>query len=100
MSSDYLPFMLEGIPAARPASYVGPYPTYIHTVEDTEDKVPTEWLQANAIVCARALLSMLTDPQPLPSKRKTPLEVRKLIEQEDAQDALWWAGVLDRQLYM
>ncbi len=95
MSSDYLPFMLQGIPAARPASYIGPYPTCSHTVEDTEDKVLTESLQANAIVCARALLRMLTDPQPLPSNRKTPQEIRELIEQEDAQDALWWAGVIE-----
>ena len=95
MSSDYLPFMLQGIPAARPASYVGPYPTCSHTIEDTEDNVLTEWLQANALVCARVLLRMLTDPQPLPSQRKTPPEVRKLIEEEDGQDALWWIGVIE-----
>ncbi len=92
MSSDYLPFMLEGIPAARPASYVGPYLPWSHTTEDTDDKIAPEWLQANATVCARMLFRMLTDDQPLPSERKTAQEVRELIEQEDVADTLRYLG--------
>ncbi len=95
MSSDYLPFMLEGIPTARPATYMEWYPPWSHTIEDTEDKVPPEWLKSNAVMCARVLLRILTDQRPLPSPRKTAQEVRELIEREDVEEALWWQGNLE-----
>jgi hypothetical protein len=101
MSSDYLPYMLKGIPAARPADWRSSFPLWSHTVDDTEDKVPVAWLKANALVCAHLLLKMLTDrspigdvPQTLPATRKTKAEVRALVEQEGAADALFkWYSI-------
>lgn len=95
MSSDYLPFMLEGIAAARPADCEDsdqPYPDISHTALDTPDRVPTEWITLNATNYARMLGYMLTDPQPLPAKRKTSEQVQSLIAQADAVEALLAQG--------
>ena len=92
MSSDYLPFMLEGIAAARPANW-DTSSTVLntnHTVDDTEDRVPIAWLKANALVYARLLLRLLTDKNDLPTRRKNSRQVRQLIEQDGADDALRW----------
>ena len=96
MSSDYLPFLLAGVAAGRPASFTSPFPPWSHTVEDTEDKIDLEWLRANALLCARVLLKMLTDRGPLPSMRKTAQEVRELVRAEQAEDALYWVGAIER----
>ena len=88
MSSDYLPFMLQGVPACRQANWEGPYPMWLHTRQDTDDKVPVEWLRANAQVFAPLLLRVLTDPESLPFSRKTPSEVRMLLREEGAEDIL------------
>jgi len=90
MSSDYLPFMLAGVPAARPADWKDSLPTWSHTIEDTEDKVPPEWIKSNAAVCADVLLSILTDPAELPSRRHSPREIRELIAQDKADESLRW----------
>lgn len=91
MSSDYLPFMLEGIAAARPADFKNqPTLNTNHTTEDTEERVPISWLKANAIVYARLLLRLLTDSNDLPTKRKSPEQVDDLIKQDDAEEALRW----------
>lgn len=92
MSSDYLPFVLAGIPAARPASYHAVFPPWSHTAEDTEDKIDAEWLKQNAVLCARSLLKMLTDREPLPSRRRTSDEVSELIRSEGVEEALGWLG--------
>ena len=92
MSSDYLPFMLEGIAAARPANWnaASTVLNTNHTAEDTEERVPISWLKANALVYARLLLRLLTDRDDLPTKRKTPQQVNELIKQDDAEEALRW----------
>ena len=69
MSSDYLPFMLEGIAAARPADWKGLFPPISHTRLATPDKVPTEWIRLNAMTYAQMLVRILTDPKPLPASR-------------------------------
>ncbi|MCK4783908.1 MAG: M20/M25/M40 family metallo-hydrolase [Desulfobacteraceae bacterium] len=91
MSSDYMPFMLAGVAAARPADCEDPnrpYPNISHTALDTPDRIASEWITLNAMNYARMLGSMLTDPQPLPTERKTPEQVQALITQEDAAEAL------------
>lgn len=96
MSSDYLSFMLQGIPAGRPAHWQGSFPLWGHTSEDTDDKIPVEWLRSNAIVCARVLLKMLTDKESLPSKQKTYDQVCALLQQENAQDLIFnWLDYSD-----
>ncbi len=91
MSSDYLPFMLAGVAAARPADVLDPnqpYPDISHTALDTSDRVPAEWITLNAMNFAKMLACMLTDPQPLPSERKTPQQVRALIDRDDVAEEL------------
>ena len=61
---------------------------WLHTRQDTDDKVPVEWLRANAQVFAPLLLRVLTDPESLPFSRKTPSEVRMLLREEGAEDIL------------
>ena len=90
MSSDYLPFMLAGVPAARPADWHRSFPLWTHTTADTLEKVPITSLKSNAIVCARILLKMLMDPSPLPSRRNTPEEIEKLIDRDGARESLRW----------
>ena len=90
MSSDYLPFVLAGVPAARPADFGDTFPPYTHTIADTDDKIPPAWLNANAKMCAHVLLRMLTDPRPLPARRRSADEVRRLVESAGAQDLLRW----------
>lgn len=94
MSSDYLPFILAGVPAARPADWHNTFPRWTHTVKDTSDKVGIDYLKTNAIVYSKMLLKMLTDPAPLPSRRKSREEVEALIEREGAADMLRWQVLL------
>jgi len=90
MSSDYLPFMLEGIPTARPAQFdsTQAFPPWSHTRLDTPDKVPDIWIRQNALTFAQMLARMLTDPAPLPAHRKSPQEVNELIDKEGACEIL------------
>ena len=92
MSSDYLPFMLAGIAAARPADFRDAFPPWSHTRSDTPDKIPPEWIRLNAMTYAQLLVRMLTDPEPLPVRRKSPEEVRALVDQADAREALEAGG--------
>lgn len=88
MSSDYLPFVLQGIPAARPADYFNSMPPWSHTTEDTADKIPGDWLRLNAMVFGQLLIRMLTDAAPLPARRLSPDEVRASVAAVDAQREL------------
>ena len=94
MSSDYLPFVLAGIPAARPADWKDSFPPWSHTREDTDDKIPDAWLKANAVVYTRLLLKLLTDREQLPARRKSREEVRALVKQEHVEEALRWSAAL------
>ena len=88
MSSDYLPFMLAGIPAARPAAWDADFPPWSHTLYDTPDKVSIEDLRLNAMTFAQMLLHLLTDPKPLPGRRQTGAEVRARLESEQVVDSI------------
>ena len=88
MSSDYLPFMLAGVATARPADFHDRFPLWSHTRHDTPDKIPAAWVRMNAMTWAQLLVRILTDPRALPVKRKSPQEVRALVEKEDAIEAL------------
>lgn len=83
MSSDYLPFVLEGVPAARPARWHGEFPPQSHTTADLSDRVPIEWVRQNAYAHGSLLLRALLDPEPLPGQRNTPDEVRAILDRED-----------------
>jgi len=92
-SSDYLSFMLQGIPAARPADWKGSFPVWGHTIQDTHDKIPPVWLKSNAVVLARLLLKMLTDDNDLPSRRRDRQEVQALLKQECVEKFLDYLNV-------
>jgi hypothetical protein len=94
MSSDYLPFMLAGVPAARPADWHNGFPAFTHTTKDTDEKVPASWLKPNIRTSARLLLRLLTDPRPLPSKRNSREEVHRLIAKDAAGELLRWQVLL------
>ena len=88
MSSDYLPFFLEGVPAARPADYFDSMPPWSHTTEDTADKIAGDWLRVNAMVFAQLLARMLTDPEPLPWTRRSRPDVLASVRAADAETEL------------
>ena len=94
MSSDYLPFMLAGIPAARPADWKNSFPPWTHTIRDTGDKIPSRWLKSNAELAANVLLRMLVDPKPLPSTRLSEAQVQAAAVRDRAVEALRWQVLL------
>jgi len=94
MSSDYLPFLLEGIPAARPADWQNSMPVWSHTAMDTPDKIHFDWLRMNAMTFAQLLARMLIDTRPLPAKRKSPAEVESLLAEEQVTEAIRSFGLL------
>lgn len=88
MSSDYLPFILEGIAAARPADFEDAFPDWSHTTYDTFEHVDMEWIRQNAEVHARVLLPVLLDEKELPWGRRPPAQVRELLRSEGVVPAL------------
>ena len=88
MSSDYLPFMLAGIPAARPATWDADFPPWSHTFYDTPDKVSIDDLRLNAMTYAQLLLHLLTDTKPLPARRQSGAEVRARLQSEQVVDSI------------
>ena len=75
MSSDYVPFELQGIPTARPAMLSGAFPTYHHTPGDTVDKVQPEEIKRNAMGFAQMILRLLLTDEPFPATRLTRDEI-------------------------
>ena len=92
MSSDYLPFMLQGIPVCRPADWENSMPIWWHTESDDLEHVSIDWIRQNAMVYAQLLARMLTDPEPLPAKRLSPAEVRGRLEEEGVVEWLRLQG--------
>ena len=90
MSSDYLPVMLAGVPAGRPADWTKAAMADTHTRLDTDDRVDIPSLKANAVVFGRLLLKLLTDPKPLPAHRNSPDRVRELARRDGAAEQLRW----------
>ncbi len=93
MSSDYLPFMLAGVPAARPADWTNSFPPNVHTSFDVPSTVPIEWIRKNAATHAQMLLSLLIDPEPLPNDHNSYEEVRSLRKQNDIDELLTSYGL-------
>jgi hypothetical protein len=83
MSSDYLPFVLAGVPAARPAQWYGEFPPQSHTTADVPERLPIEWIVRNALVHGTLLLRALLDAEPLPGRRSTPHEVADTLAREN-----------------
>ncbi len=81
--SDYLPFMLAGIPAARAADWTNALPPVCHTTVDDVAHLPVEWIRMNAMPFAQLLLRLLIAERPPPDRRKSPAEVAALIEHHD-----------------
>ena len=80
--SDYLPFMMSGIAAARAADWENSLPRWCHTTMDNAHNLPVEWIQLNAMPFAQLLLRLLTEPRPLPTKRKSRDQVAALMAAE------------------
>jgi hypothetical protein len=83
MSSDYLPFVLAGVPAARPAQWYGEFPPQSHTTADVPERVPIDWIVRNASAHGTLLLRALLDAEPLPGRRNTPHEVADMLAGEN-----------------
>lgn len=91
-SSDYLPFMLEGIPAARPADWEDSFPLGSHTEKDNLSNVRVDWIRSNAMVYSQLLAHILIAPDPLPVRRLTTDEIRDKVRKEDMTDNLRLLG--------
>jgi Zn-dependent M28 family amino/carboxypeptidase len=87
MSSDYMAYMVQGIPAARPADFENAFPIWSHTALDDLAHVETDWVVANARVYAKLLAYLLTDPGPLPAQRLDRDRVRQILDAEGATDS-------------
>ena len=98
-SSDYVPFMLSGVPAARPADFsLKTHPTVSHTKYDTPDKVDYDWIRLNAMNFAQLLYAIAVYPGPLPAQRNSPEEVSELVDREGIRqvvDSMDLASLLD-----
>ena len=92
MSSDYIPFMLEGVPTARPAAFNDPFPPQSHSILDTPDRVPLDWIRKNAITYAPMMLRILTDPKPLPVQLLATERVAQLLRQEQVEEYMQLYG--------
>jgi len=92
MSSDYLAFILQGIPACRPADWHNSFPIWRHTPGDNSGNVPIEWIADNVAVYAKLMSRLLIDLDPLPAKRLSPEQVQALIMKEDAAESLQAQG--------
>jgi len=95
MSSDYMPFMLAGIAASRPADWHNTFPVWSHTAMDTINRVPIDWIRANAMAHAQWFMRVMTEPKPLPTKRKSPEEVAQLLAKENVEEAFTFYGLWD-----
>ncbi len=91
MSSDYLPFILEGVPAGRQSNFYDPVPSASHTVMDDLENIHIDWIQHNAMVFARMMARFLMDVGPIPGKRLAKEKVYGLIE-DDARKSLIYEG--------
>ena len=91
-SSDYLPFMLEGVPTCRPADWEDSFPAGSHTQADDLGYVRPDWIQLNAIVYAHLLARLLTDPNPLPSRRLSLDEVCEQVRKNETAEGLRLMG--------
>ena len=98
-SSDYVPYMLVGIPAARPADFLlRTHPAVSHTRYDTPDKVPCDWIRLNAMNFAQLLYAIAVHPGLLPAHLNSPEEVSELIDREGIRqvvDSMDLASLLD-----
>ena len=88
VSSDYLPFMMEGIPAARPADYHDMFPPYSHTKADTPAVVPADWIRLNAMTFAQLIARLVTEDGPLPAHRLTKEQVAAACDQAGTTEIL------------
>ena len=82
--ADYLPFVLTGIPALQPCDETPP--GIIHSRADTVENAPIGWTRSSpAVVYARLLLKLLTDPEALSARRRGPDEIRELLKREGVE---------------
>jgi hypothetical protein len=87
MGSDYVPFLLSGVPAGRPADFGGAIPRWSHTRQDIPQNVPPQWIQLNESTFGCLLGRILTESR-LPSRRLPADEVRALVDKKKARQAL------------
>jgi hypothetical protein len=92
MSSDYFPFMMEGLPAIRPADLEDSFPDWSHTVKDDLPNMRFEWIPQNARVYAKLIVRLLTEEH-LPERRRLSHgEVREIIVREGVLDTIRTMG--------
>ena len=95
-SSDYVPFMLAGVPAARPADFcLTTHPKVSHTRYDTPESVDCDWVRHNALSFAQLLFALLIHPGPLPDRRKTREEVAGLVNRQQIDSIVALCGLND-----
>lgn len=102
LSSDYVPFMLNGIPTLAPEvsnsqrTSGWPHEMGIHndiiswreTEEDTIDKTTPEFVRRDAITTARMLLR-IANSKSIPARKLTIDETKKLIEERGFTERLY-----------
>lgn len=92
--SDYLPFMLQGIPAARAADWEGRLPPWCHTPMDDAHNLPAHWIQLNAMTYAQLLLRLLAQDRPLPAARHSEEDIAALVAHEGMGDYMRFLGLM------
>jgi hypothetical protein len=92
MSSDYFPFMMEGLPAIRPADLEDSFPDWSHTVKDDLQNMRFEWIPQNARVYAKLIIRLLTKEILPEMRRLSRKELRNIIVKEGVRDTIRTMG--------
>lgn len=87
-TSDYLPFVLAGVPATRPADWTDGFPACYHTPADNAESVSTSWIDANVRTHAAVLRALLEDADASTFARRSRAEVVQDIEAAGAAEKL------------
>jgi len=88
--SDHFPFMIQGVPTGGLVNFDAP-PTGVrgfgHTAADTLDKVSRYDLELSALMVARLVMRMAAGDV-FPKTRRTPLQVKALLDKEGYLEVL------------
>ncbi len=87
-TSDYLPFVLAGVPAARPADWTDGFPDCYHTPADNAESVSTSWIDANVRTHAAVLREWLEAADASTFACRSRAEVAQDIEAAGAAEKL------------
>jgi len=97
LTGDYLQFLLNGIPVARPADFDDRFPPWTHSEYDTPSRISISDIVENEKVFSSLLYHLMTMDH-IPSSRLTENQVRSFSKKMRVDDIIEWRfpGALNR----